>query len=132
MRPEERVRQALIQELVVRGFPRELIVIEKEIGELVSVSNAPKRRVDVLCFMKKGDALLPLLMVECKAVPLSRKALEQVLGYNYYVDAPFVAIANAQGMVIVDRKGNEHVLQSYTELVRCASDACVPIASCEQ
>ena len=131
MRPEEKVRQALIQELIAFGFPKELIVVEKEIGEVSSIQNAPKRRVDILCFMKKGDVLLPLLVIECKAVALSDKALEQVLGYNYYVNASFVAIANAQGMVIVDREGNEHVLRSYTDLVRSASNACIPAAHSE-
>lgn len=121
MLPEEIVRQSLIHDMINRlGFPKELIVIEKEMSELPHLrgKGVPKRRIDLLCFTKKGEILYPLLLVECKAIPLRDRALEQVFGYNYYVGARFVAIANGQGIVMIDGNGENvrHELLSYREL----------------
>ncbi len=121
MKPEEQIRQNLIRDMIDRlGFPKELIVIEKELAELPHLreKKVPKRRIDLVCFTKKGDILYPLLLVECKAIPLSDRALEQVFGYNYYVGARFVAIANDQGIIMIDGNGENvrHELLSYREL----------------
>ena len=122
MLPEERVRHDLINDLTGRlGFPKHLIVIEKEISQLPHLQGKklPKRRIDLVCFTQKGDLLHPLLLVECKAIHLSEKVLQQVLGYNYYVQADFVAIANGQGVIMADRMGEgvKDGLLSYRELV---------------
>lgn len=52
----------------------------------------PLRRADILCY-RQGS---PLLLVECKAIPLTSKVLQQVIAYNYYLKAPYVAVANEQ------------------------------------
>lgn len=57
----------------------------------------PDRRADLLCYAAGIHAqhmLYPLLLVECKAVKLTPKVINQVLGYNVYLQACFVAIAN--------------------------------------
>ncbi len=131
MKPEEIVRQNLILQMTEKlGFPKELISIEREISTLPHLSGekVPKRRFDIICFMGKCDKdlpLYPLLLVECKAIPLSESALSQVFGYNYYVKAHFVALANSQGVVLVDRKGEmvRNGLLPYKELIRIAMDA---------
>lgn len=135
MKPEEIVRQALLLEMTEKfGYPRELIGVEREISTLPHLKGAllkgvkiPKRRFDLVCFagkIHKEFPLYPLLLIECKAIALSEKALQQVLGYNYYVGAYFVAIANGQGVVMCDRKGEivRNGLMPYSELTRYAMD----------
>lgn len=128
MKPEEIVRQLLVCDMIGRfGFPRELVAIEKEIATLPHLQGRtlPKRRLDVICFAKLKETLYPLLLVECKAVPLSQKTLEQVFGYNYYVEASFIAIANGDGLIMMDRIGERviHGLLPYAELVAHAMDS---------
>lgn len=93
--PEERVRQKLLR-IMVRDlhFPPHLISVEKEIAQLPHLQlteGIPKRRLDILAFTKE---LLPLLMIECKAVKLTPAFAQQVVGYNAFVGAPYVCLAN--------------------------------------
>jgi hypothetical protein len=128
MRPEEFIRQSLVNQMVNDyHFPRELLGIEREISSFPHLKGVkvPKRRFDLVCFSTKISMkypLYPLLLVECKAIPLSMNALEQVLGYNYYVDASFVAIANGEGLLIADQNGEivRDGLIPYGELVSMA------------
>lgn len=86
--PEEEVRQSILSHLLHKGlYPEGLISIER--GLLAP--NAPKRRSDILVY--SGD-LKPLLLIECKATPLNSAAYRQVIGYNYYVKAPLLALVN--------------------------------------
>ncbi len=98
--PEELVRQRWLQRMVGElGYPRELLVVEKQIAELLHLnsSSLPDRRVDILCYGKGPDSsLFPLLLIECKADPLSEDAVNQVIGYNHHVQAPFAAIVNGE------------------------------------
>lgn len=99
--PEERVRQRLIQEMLhVKGFPQSGLCVEKALQQLPHISSEPPlRRADILVFAKDihpNYALYPLLMIECKAVPLSEAAQRQVAGYNHFVQAYFVAVANEE------------------------------------
>ncbi|MBM3208513.1 MAG: type I restriction enzyme HsdR N-terminal domain-containing protein [Chlamydiae bacterium] len=98
--PEEKVRQSLIQKMINElSYPRELICIEKSLSEIpsahLSKKEFPDRRVDVVCFMKEGrSALRPLLLIECKECSsLAESARQQVIGYNHFIQACFVAIA---------------------------------------
>ncbi|MES2122629.1 MAG: type I restriction enzyme HsdR N-terminal domain-containing protein [Chlamydiota bacterium] len=97
--PEEKVRQWWIQRMIHQlGFPRELIVVEKELKELPHLQhlNPPDRRLDILCYSRD---LHPLLLIECKQSGAKTcqnfldRALEQVIGYNDCVQASFIAIA---------------------------------------
>ncbi len=96
--PEELVRQQWIKRLVHQlGFPRELLVVEKGIKELphITSSEAPDRRLDILCYGKGiTHPLFPLLLIECKDERLTEGAVNQVIGYNHHVKAHFVAVVN--------------------------------------
>lgn len=98
--PEEIVRQQLLQKMIHKlDFPKDLISVEKDIRQLphlLSVSNLPDRRADIICFAKDVHPqypLYPLLLIECKEDRLDLKAQEQLLGYNHHVKAHFVALA---------------------------------------
>lgn len=98
--PEEVIRQLWLRKMVLElGFPKELIAVEKELKSfphLLQVS-VPDRRIDIVCY---GKTLEPLLLIECKAVALSPKALDQAMGYNDYVKAPYVAVANDRSIYL--------------------------------
>ncbi|MEC7839957.1 MAG: type I restriction enzyme HsdR N-terminal domain-containing protein [Chlamydiota bacterium] len=101
--PEEIVRQRLLKTMVEDlGYPKSCIVVEKALNQLPHLSQKniqiPDRRVDIFCYTKDQNSknLVPLLLVECKAIPLSPKTLQQVSGYNHFVGAPFIAVANAE------------------------------------
>ena len=101
--PEEQVRQHLLQYMIEKlSYPATLIAVEQPLRQLphLSVSDLsriPDRRADVLCFAKTGDDVLqPLLLIECKAVKLTSGVINQVLGYNHYVGARFIALVNQE------------------------------------
>lgn len=97
--PEEEIRQYLLKYLIDElGYPAEAIAVELALKELPHLcckdnSELPYRRIDILCF---GKNLTPLLLIECKAVPLNDGMLAQMMGYNHYVEARYVAIANGK------------------------------------
>ncbi|MEO6220273.1 MAG: type I restriction enzyme HsdR N-terminal domain-containing protein [Ginsengibacter sp.] len=87
--PEEWVRQNMIQYLLVeKKYPASLLSVEKEIklGEL-------KKRCDLVVYNRD---LLPWMIIECKEmnVPLSQKALEQILRYHITLPAMYLIITN--------------------------------------
>lgn len=84
--PEEKVRQSILKQMLELGYPESLIAVEK--------AELPGRRVDILVYQKTGDELQPFLLVECKAHPLTQAVLNQVIGYNHHIQAPYIAIAN--------------------------------------
>ncbi len=100
--PEEKVRQGVVQYMLEHlGYPKELLSIEKDLKTLPHLGalekNFPPRRIDIICFAKDicpGYALYPLLMIECKQKKLDVNSIEQILGYNYYIKAFFIAVAN--------------------------------------
>ena len=97
LKPEEEVRQKLLQDMKHRlGFPPEMISVERKLSSMPHLVGLkiPDRRFDIVCFKKYGEEIRPLLVIECKAVPLTKGVIEQVIGYNYYARAPFIAIAN--------------------------------------
>ena len=57
----------------------------------------PSRRIDILCFEPKE--LTPLLLIECKSVPIRESMLPQVMGYNAFIQAPFIALVNQKSIV---------------------------------
>lgn len=97
MLPEERVRRAYIEKLINEGYPPDLIVVEKKLSELPHLSfeeraATPNRRIDILLYAKDAVGLRPYLLVECKAVTLRSSMRRQLIGYNYYIKAPFIAL----------------------------------------
>ena len=106
--PEEYVRQRFLQHMMVdRGYPASLIVVEKSLRQLPhlnvdTTASIPRRRIDIMCFAKdpgncKGD-LTPLILVECKAVALTKKVISQVVGYNHFIQARFIVVVNQDEM----------------------------------
>ncbi|MBP9842343.1 MAG: type I restriction enzyme HsdR N-terminal domain-containing protein [Simkaniaceae bacterium] len=98
--PEERVRESFRQKLILElGYPSSLLISEKELSLLPHLKGieVPKRRLDLLCLEKK--TMRPLLLVECKAIPLTSRALDQVIGYNFFVQAPYLTLVNQTEIV---------------------------------
>lgn len=101
--PEETIRQQLIIHMIEKlHYPQQLIAVERELAGLAAhfrtphqvIREIPKRRVDIVVFSQKQ--LIPLLIIECKSVPLIPKCARQVIGYNAFIGAPFVALANGK------------------------------------
>lgn len=98
--PEEEIRQQLLKRMTEEmHYPVEYLVLEKELKllpHLKNTINIPSRRLDIVCFAKhpSTNSLFPLLLVECKAVPIQSDMLRQLTGYNHFVKAPFIAIIN--------------------------------------
>ncbi|MEM8727345.1 MAG: type I restriction enzyme HsdR N-terminal domain-containing protein [Chlamydiota bacterium] len=93
--PEELVRQKILQLLTRElGYPPHAIAIEKKLSRLPRLRQAtvPPRRLDVVCY--ETDTFRPLLLIECKGVPLREKMLAQVMGYNAFIKAPLICLAN--------------------------------------
>lgn len=105
--PEEKVRQRLIYDMIHRlGYPPGLIVLEKKLSTLPHLSktpSVPNRRADLIVFAKNlhpADLLSPLLLVECKAIPLTPSVLRQIVGYNQFVGACFIGVVNASQFLL--------------------------------
>lgn len=119
---EEGVRQALLSHLFQHGgYPASCTWVEVPIHFFVGKEKAPKRRLDIVCFQKRDDSLEPLLLVECKACVPSKKAVVQLLGYNYFVKAPFVALSWPSSIVIYKNgtlfyEGEMQKMPLYTQL----------------
>ncbi|MCH9624787.1 MAG: hypothetical protein S4CHLAM27_12240 [Chlamydiia bacterium] len=58
--------------------------------------------------VKRGGKkqVIPLLVIECKAVPINQKAFDQVIGYNHLVQAPFLALANGKEVFTLIKDGS--------------------------
>lgn len=127
--PEEGIRQRILRKMVYAlGFPKELIVIEKELKELPHLTAAPlpQRRIDILCYGKgihSMHPLYPLLLIECKKDALDEKAAEQLIGYNAHVKAYFIALVNREEEKFgyLDKKTKQYVFNpgfpSFKDLI---------------
>lgn len=121
--PEELVRQRLLLCLVEeKGFPKEQLVIEKSLSELLPGISVPFRRVDLVCFAPpSSEGFAPLFAVECKREGCSlEEASEQLIGYNYFLRAPFLAVVSAtEAFYWETAQGNLIAgLPFYSELTR--------------
>jgi len=120
--PEECVRQALLSHLFrFGGYPEHLTRVEMPIDFFFASGTAPKRRLDIVCFQKKEDSLLPLLLIECKAFTPHASTTSQLFGYNFFVKAPFSAIAWQDSIVIYHKnaplyQGLISQMPSYNDL----------------
>ncbi|MEM1282760.1 MAG: type I restriction enzyme HsdR N-terminal domain-containing protein [Chlamydiota bacterium] len=132
--PEEIVRQHLLQLMTERlGFPSGHIVVEKALKQLPHMSlsdrkNLPDRRVDILVYKNDQDkGLVPLLLIECKAVPLKHTALQQVAGYNHYIGAHYISAVNEKQVFMGWYNSKEgryqtvDFLPTYEELCRSST-----------
>lgn len=115
--PEELVRQALLKTMTTDlGYPKSLIAVEKQLTELLHLkgeTGLPNRRVDILCYTRD---LAPLLLIECKEGEFGDDAKAQVIGYNHYIQAPFVALAGL-GKIELIHPVEVSFLPTYSQLV---------------
>lgn len=126
--PEEKVRHHLMDRLVKElDFPANLLVKERAIHQLPhfsqedSLSTIPKdRRVDLIGYRWDGDILKPLILFECKHHKPDHKAFSQILGYNHWIKAPFLAFVSElhEGLFFFKSGRLEPLgaLRSYREL----------------
>lgn len=117
--PEETVRQNLLSWMIQEGgYPKGLIAIEQELYE--GPKNL-KRRLDLLIL--KPNSLKPLLLIECKSVKLTSTHLNQLLGYNVFVRAPYLLLVNQKSAKFgfIGSQGNwvfEEKLPLYSEIAK--------------
>jgi len=115
--PEEIVRQRLLFFMVKNlGYPEESLTVEKKISEIVQGSHIPNRRLDILCF--NTQTMRPLLLIECKATAIHERMFTQLIGYNFYIDASFICLANHKTVLLRWKKGEtRRGIPNYSELV---------------
>jgi hypothetical protein len=128
--PEEIVRQHWLRKMVGDLlFPKGLLAVEKGLKELPHLSQAhlPDRRIDIFCYgMDASNSLFPLLLIECKREKLTGDALNQLIGYNHFVKAPFLAAVtlNEVQFGVVDASQNKieycSFIPSFKELMQWA------------
>lgn len=130
--PEERVRQQLLHQMIHHlGFPFAYLSIEKALCQIPHLAlkdcTIPNRRMDLVCFCKgihPKQELYPLLVVECKAIKLTKDSISQVIGYNHFIQAYFIALANGKeiktGWYDPIKKGYTFIdfLPSYSSLLK--------------
>ena len=111
----------------LRGQKANLKKVQNQNSSFFQDQKLPLRRVDILVFGKNIHPLYPLyplLMIECKKDKLTEAALQQVIGYNYHVQAYFVAVAGRDEIRVVfqDKKSQKiktlDFLPSYLDLIR--------------
>jgi type I site-specific restriction endonuclease len=121
--PEERIRQTLLSVMIEKlGFPYSLLAVEKSLDQLPhlkQVEKLPQRRADILCFTKN---MKPLLLIECKKERIDNTAIEQVRGYNAFVQAPFIALADEKGVFFLCGKELKAGLPHYDELLKAVHE----------
>lgn len=99
MQPEEQIRQTLLRHLVQQlDYPKSYISIEKAL-------EGPNRRYDVLVYGNCQGEIKPLLLIECKAEKVTQEAVQQALGYNHEVGAPFVAAVGGDRALMMTKDG---------------------------
>ncbi len=126
--PEELVRQGVLKKITEElGFPPSLIAIERDLRSLPHLvhfsGELPQRRIDIVCFGKnKEGSLFPLLLIECKKGPITKAARRQVLGYNSFVGASFVALASPFSLDLISTYiAPSSSLPSYQDLLNLTS-----------
>jgi hypothetical protein len=101
--PEERVRQSLILSMVCHwGYSFALLSSEVSSQSLYALLGLPpqhhfQRRIDLVYFHKTIEGnLLPLILIECKAVRISQGVFDQVIGYHRHWQCPLLSVVNEQ------------------------------------
>ncbi|MGZ0016846.1 type I restriction enzyme HsdR N-terminal domain-containing protein [Yeosuana sp. AK3] len=89
LQPEEWVRQHCIHYLmVVKGYPKSLINIEKEL-----IVNTLRKRYDIVVYNPDGTIHL---IIECKSptVTINQDTFNQIARYNLSLNATYLMITN--------------------------------------
>lgn len=108
---EEDFRQSLVLHMVKqRGYPLSSLSVECALARIFPCSFSHrwgKKRVDVICMHVWKGEYLPLLVIECKRGSLREWMWHQLLGYNFFLKAPFLILASPQSMELRESKGGE-------------------------
>jgi hypothetical protein len=98
--PEEEVRQRLLSSMLYQlGYPAGLVAVEKSLAAVTRLSanlpfSIPDRRIDIAVFSPDcALGLQPLLLIECKAFPWRSDVFLQLMGYNRFIGASWIAVA---------------------------------------
>lgn len=130
--PEEMVRQYWLHKMISElHYPLSGFAVEKELRLMPHLASSPQklpsRRADIIFFSKgihPNYPLYPLLLIECKSVPLTPKVIRQIIGYNIYIQAPFVALVNQYEVRMNNFRTtpntfqNQSFIPSYQELLQ--------------
>ncbi|MFZ4773672.1 MAG: type I restriction enzyme HsdR N-terminal domain-containing protein [Chlamydiia bacterium] len=128
--PEEQIRLQLMDRLVRElGFPANMLVKERSIHQLPhfhaidsSLKLPTNRRVDLISYFWDQGQLKPLVLFECKHHKPDSKGFQQLIGYNHWIQAPFLAWVSAEheGLfkVLSGRLEPLGALKTYKELCR--------------
>jgi len=122
--PEEVVRQTWILRMIRElQFPRELIAVEKELKTLPQMTaSMPDRRIDILSYRKTEKELKPLLLIECKESDLKEEAFGQLMSYNFYIKAPYMALVNLNQILLHGPQEMLSRLPTYSELIKALNE----------
>lgn len=127
LRPEEEVRQNFLKYLKSLGFPEAFLVVEKALSELPHIkytAQLPLRRIDILAYGLIDQSVRPLVLIECKASKLDHTSLSQALGYNHFIQAPFIALVAKSGYLVFNCITNTWMscFEPYNQLCLQARD----------
>ncbi|MFZ4099293.1 MAG: type I restriction enzyme HsdR N-terminal domain-containing protein [Chlamydiia bacterium] len=92
--PEERVRQHLIQALLLRNVPPSAITVERSLENLFPGSSTPRKRIDLAVAVPMFGGLEIRLLAECKAHPLTPESLAQLLAYQQQLQSRWYVLAS--------------------------------------
>jgi len=111
------------------GYPSSLISVEKRVSGLDHVQmeggeGSTRKRFDLLCF---SQTLQPLLLIECKAVPLRHAMFGQLIGYNLFAKAPFLGLVNQDRQIFSWKdlhSGEQHYQDHFPsfQVLTCQTD----------
>lgn len=111
--PEEWVRQHLVAELLVRGYPPATLSLERSF-EVEGL----QKRFDMAVFGAEGI----LMLVECKAphISIDEQALSQALRYNRMLKSPTILITNglSHNFYVHTETGYMHYEQTIPDFVQ--------------
>lgn len=131
---EERIRQDLIDRLVLKwNFPSRLLIKERAIHQLPHFhqeglkEGLPKdRRIDLLAYHWQKERLMPLVLFECKYAKPDKKAFQQLVGYNHWIQAPYLAWVSLEheGLYRISKEGLIYLgaFQPFEDLCKLLTD----------
>lgn len=118
MTPEENVRQSLLKE-ILQVVDRDNVEVEYLIKKLAMTDEAV--RADIIVFSEANE---PLIVIECKEpnVALTLTVKEQVMHYNTFLQAPYIALTNGKNTEIYEWVEGEYKQISTTRIVDVLND----------
>ena len=86
-----------------KGYPSQCIATEQQI--LCNTINI-NRRTDILLYQKDHNQIHPLMLIECKAEKPNQEAIFQLIGYNNYLKARYIALGWKESFIYLDLHRN--------------------------